>query len=180
MGLDLSALHEIGKSTGTDEKAVEKPNTTPQGQEKVHTTLQLKQEDHRKAAAAYDTYQENIKRAGILRAEILKGVRAGEPPTALLLKAVKCISLMTGEKVFYDQIRGDVLTIWAEGLQDETALEMKLQDVEGRLKKIEEALKREDLQGGDRERIQKAAEQHQKQKEALEKTIEQQKTGATA
>lgn len=52
-------------------------------------------------AGAYKAYQENIRHAGQLRAEIIKGTKAGDPVHDLLLKAIKCIGLMTGEEVTY-------------------------------------------------------------------------------
>lgn len=50
---------------------------------------------------AYKTYQDNIRAAGQLRTEIIKGCKAGEPDRELLLKAIECIGLMTGEGVIY-------------------------------------------------------------------------------
>lgn len=56
----------------------------------------------------YKEYQQNILASGTLRAEITKGAKAGEDPETLLLKAVKAISLMTGDKLFYEQIKTEI------------------------------------------------------------------------
>lgn len=46
--------------------------------------------------------QENIIKSAELRAKINKGVLQGEDIQSLLLIAIKCISVMTGDKLFYD------------------------------------------------------------------------------
>ena len=45
-------------------------------------------------------YQDNIKRADTLRSDIIKGVRNGVDISVVLIMAVKCIGLMTGDKTF--------------------------------------------------------------------------------
>ena len=64
----------------------------------------------------YREHQENIRQAGQLRAEINKGVQAGEPIYKLLLTAIECISLMTGEKLFYDMNKDNLQTIYGLSL----------------------------------------------------------------
>jgi hypothetical protein len=54
------------------------------------------------APQAYAEYQENITKCSNLRANISKGITGGEDPTTILLKAIECISLMTGDKLYYD------------------------------------------------------------------------------
>lgn len=66
------------------------------------------QEEREKILQVYQEYQSNIKKSEELRAEILSGVKNGEPPADLLLKACKCISLMTGDTLFYNQIERNI------------------------------------------------------------------------
>lgn len=49
-----------------------------------------------------DVY-ENIKVSERLRAKINKDIAAGEPMEGILKDCLKCISLMTGDTVFYEQ-----------------------------------------------------------------------------
>lgn len=58
------------------------------------------------------TYQQNIQRAGTLRTDITKGIQNGEDPLALLLKAVECISLMTGDTAIYAKSKEDLLAVY--------------------------------------------------------------------
>ena len=55
-----------------------------------------------KQNAVWKAYQEAISKAGQLMNEITKGVQSGENTEDLLLKAIECISLTTGDKVFYE------------------------------------------------------------------------------
>ena len=78
--------------------------------------------------ATYKKQQENIRRAGQLRAEINKDIQAGEPIYKVLLKAIECISLMTGDRVFYDINKNNLQTIYGI-LGEPTAIEIERQEV---------------------------------------------------
>jgi hypothetical protein len=47
---------------------------------------------------------DNIRKSAILRVEITKGVQNGLSDRELLVKAIECISLMTGDKAFMQNI----------------------------------------------------------------------------
>lgn len=68
--------------------------------------LNGQQEAYKKYKEVYAEYQENIRKAGMIRAEILKGAKAGEPAEVLLLKAVECIGYMTGDALYRQQFNG--------------------------------------------------------------------------
>lgn len=71
--------------------------------------LAKEQELHKGLSEAYKECQNNIKRSETLRTEILKGVSAGEDIQSLFLKAAECISRMTGDSVFLDQIKKRIM-----------------------------------------------------------------------
>lgn len=96
---------------------------------------QLKQANE-KAAELYRQEQENIKKAGDLIPEITKGILAAENPLALLLKAIKCIGIMTGNNAFYDQSIQDIKAVYGIGLHDPQAVEIELQETDSRLAKL--------------------------------------------
>lgn len=121
---------------------------------------------------AYSKYQENIKAAGQLRAEILHGVRAGEPIEPLFLKACKVISLMTAEPVFAEQIEKDLLAIYGEEQQAAVPLQMAAEQVQDRLAKMRQALQRETNEEN-RKRIQTAVEAHERRLKALQEIMQQ-------
>lgn len=52
-------------------------------------------------------YQRRTIQTGELQAQILKGVRAGEDPVALLLLAARALSLCLSDKAFYEQVARD-------------------------------------------------------------------------
>ncbi|MGL4546586.1 hypothetical protein [Eubacterium aggregans] len=110
-------------------------------------------------AAGYKEQQENIRRAGQLRADINKGVQAGEPIYKLLLKAIECISLMTGEKLFYDANKENLQTIYGI-LGEPEAIEIERQEVQQRLNNLKVAYGREEAANA-KCRIQNAIKVHE-------------------
>ena len=109
--------------------------------------LQEKEEaikrDHEQSVQVYREYQKNIKLTDSTQAEILKGLRTGEDPVGLLLKAIEAISLMTGNKHFYTQARGDLISIYGEALLYPLPLQWQIDEGMERMGKMLEALNRE-------------------------------------
>lgn len=77
--------------------------------------------------------QEAVSQSEAARAAILKGIQAGEPAEKLLLIAVECIGTITGDHVFSEQCRADLLTVYGKGLQQPAALEVELEGIQDRL-----------------------------------------------
>ena len=134
--------------------------------------LRRQQEDHKQIQEVYKAYQDNIKRSGDLRAEILRGIKSGESTPTLLLKAVECISNMTGDKLFYTQAEKDIKAIYGEAFLSGESLELELVEVEERLSMLKKADKREDIDEGDKERITIAIKSHEKRQETIKALIE--------
>ena len=145
-----------GEVPTLDFKAIETASTAPEGQELAFIKLTREQEDRARLQEAYRDYQSNIKNAGELRSQILKGARAGEAPTALLLKACKCISSMTGESLFSEQVEKDLKALYGEVFLEPAPLEWELDEVKERLDRLQQALQRE-TKTEDRQRIATAA-----------------------
>ena len=195
MELDFSGLNSIAQRSaqkdGTEPLSfeginfpveTEKPPEAPQKPQKpaqeqgveglAQIRLKREQEDHRQAVEMYGAYQTNIKRAGQLRTDIMKGVRAGDAPQALLLKAVECIALMTGNQLFYDQIKTDLKAIWGEGFLDPIPLEWALGEVEERIANMEKAVKEESTGSDSRARIERALQAHYQKRDRLKTLLE--------
>ena len=126
--------------------------------------------ERERALAVYREYQKNIKLSGQLQTDILKGVKRGEDIYSLFLKAVKAISLMTSNTVFYSQLEGDIRAIYGQGLLDSLPLQIELQETQTRLQRLLEAGQREQPPDN-RERIQRAIEAHRATIERLEDMI---------
>lgn len=92
-----------------------------------------------RARAVYAEYQENIKKSQSLQTEILKGIQAGDKPAALLVKAAECITAMTGNKLFADQVHRDIVEMYGGIFQEQGALEIELQEVNQRLERLRQA-----------------------------------------
>lgn len=120
----------------------------------------------------YNNYQSNIKTSETIRKEILIGLEEGENPIRLLLKAMECISLLTGDSVLYSQGKDDVIAIYGRGLEDNDTLKTELEETEKRL----ELLLRPDLMGedtpaDDKKRIERAILAHKKRIDRIKADI---------
>ena len=141
-----------------------------EGINKLQREADRKKQDIDRSLAICREYQQNIKTSSQLQTEILKGVRAGEDIYSLFLKAVKVISLMTSNTVFYSQLEGDIRAIYGQGLLDPLPLQIELQQVQERLKRLREAEERE-LEADSRERIKRAVTAHENRIAELEALI---------
>ena len=117
-------------------------------------------------AANYKRQQEHIRKAGQLRADINKGIQAGEPVYKVLLKAIECISLMTGDRVFYDMNKNNLQTIYGI-LGEPEVIAVERQDVEQRLKRLMAAYEKEKDPGA-KQRIKAAIKAHEEKIKTLE------------
>lgn len=149
-----------------------------EGEKAGRLAIQYRQEqaERDRTREVYREYQQNIKSSGGLRTEILKGAKAGEPPVGLLLKAVKCISLMTSDTVFYNQLEGDIKSIYGAGLLEPEPLEIELKETQERLQRLEQALKRDTEPADSKKRIERAIQAHRERISQLQGLIEQGKT----
>jgi len=152
-----------------DLKSLETASTTPERQ-LAYIKLAREQEDRARAREAYTEYQTNIREAGDLRSQILKGSREGEAPIALFLKACECISQMTGEKLFSEQVEQDLKAIYGEALLEPIPVEWEKNEVKNRLDRLQQALERTTEQA-DRDRIERAIQAHREKLRELEELL---------
>lgn len=134
---------------------------------------QREQQELDRAREVYKSYQNNIRAAGNLRADILKGLSAGEAAEGLLLKACKTISLMTGDAVFNKQAEQDLIAIYGEGLGAEKPLEYKLNQVQKRLKNMQQAIER-GLEPDDKRRVKAAIAAHEAEEKRIQSLLDRQ------
>lgn len=190
MELDLTGLNALAKGgvrapkqplgEAVDKAGNRTPTSSPKGVEtELEGSLGVKrlqrEADRRKDEIERNleiskTYQENSKASSQLQTEIIKGAAAGEDCYSLLLKACQAISLMTGNRLFYQQIFADILAIYGEGLGEEKPLQMQLVGAQERLRKLESAHDRETTQDS-KARIAKAIAAHRTLVAELERTL---------
>ncbi len=148
---NLDAL--VAQESPANDTGVYKPAQTEQAQNRGisddlrklqrqadETTAELE-----RARATYREYQANIIKAQTLPSEILKAMLKGESCEAILLKAAKCISSMTGDGVFYQQVEKRLVEIYGYALGQAEPLEMELEKVRARIDKLTAAV--EEQQG---------------------------------
>lgn len=180
---DFAEVQEAPETTHKDEnieisieaiKTSVEGNNEPQKEDigkKALINLKREQEDHKRTMGVYEEYQGNIKASGSLQADILKGVKVGEPVELLFLKAVECISRMTSNNLFYSQVKEDFIKIYGEAFQKTIPLELEIKEVQERLKKLHEYRAREDTTDG--ARIDRVIEAHKAKIKELESFIEE-------
>lgn len=168
MQLDFSAIR--------GDTALDMAAEAPRKQEQaagLAIFYQREQQELDRAREVYKSYQNNIRASGNLRADILKGLRAGEAAEGLLLKACKTISLMTGDTVFNKQAEQDLIAIYGEGLGAEKPLEYKLNQVQKRLKNMQQAIER-GLETDDKRRVKAAIAAHEAEEKRIQSLLDRQ------
>ena len=161
MTLEEYAAKQAGKVEETKPKDNQRRNP-----------LALEQEAQRTAQAqaveVYKEHQENIRKVGQLNTEILKGIQNGENLANLFLKAVKAMTLCTGNKAEYDIIESTLLAVYGAGLHDKEVVSISIDAVQSRLDRLKKALT-EVSNRNERSRIEQAIQAHQKKLEQLKK-----------
>ena len=199
MELDLTRLDSLAFMDFTGKKeAPKKPSETLKGEGEYKTPIEVKkpsetlsegveginklqreadrkEQDIDRSLAICREYQQNIKTSSQLQTEILKGARAGEDIYSLFLKAVKAISIMTSNTVFYSQFEGDIRAIYGQGLLNPVPLQIELQEIQERLARLREAEQRE-LDGDSKDRIKRAIKAHEAKIADLETLIQRKQT----
>ena len=187
MELDLTKLNKLAFRDLVEEATEKQPSTSPlepilaggeckdptedkkplelnleglEGLRTLQREADRKKQDIDRSLQIYREYQQNIKTSSQLQTELLKGARAGEDIYTLFLKAVKAISLMTSNQMFYNQLEGDIRAIYGIGLQEAPAIDIELTQVTERYIKLLEALEREP-DGDSRDRIRQAIKAHE-------------------
>lgn len=136
---------------------------------KQYFLINKEKEALERANKIYETYQDNIKKSEMLISDILNDIKLGQNPYNLLLKAIECISLMTGNPYYYNQSKDDLQAIYG-ALGYKTPVEQEAQEVQERLKNLIKALDRE-TDTNNKERIKKAIKAHKERQDQLLKLI---------
>lgn len=116
MNINFDILDEIAEPIKKEIKEQNKPKKIDTGSDNLILERQAKEQQKKTEfhAAIMKEYQENIRRSQHIRAEINKDIKQGKDPKAILIKAIECISLLTGDKLFYNQNKA--------ALEEKTAL----------------------------------------------------------
>lgn len=159
--------HEEGNLALKPEKPATGQNISPQEQPIHSHRLDAELQERERIREMYSTYQENINRAGSCRSDLLKGLQRGEAPLDLLLKAIECISLMTGDTVIYTQSKADILNVYGWGLGEPAPLQRELEEAQERLERLKGATVPPEAQP----RLQNAIRAHREHIESLQRAI---------
>lgn len=186
MAYDFSFLEELNsdfsdkkeQTDGNTEKAIKTltgPNKAVQGhnEEAALTPRKERQRDALRAKAIYKEYGEAIRESDQIRAEIMQGLKQGTAPEILLLKAMKCISVITGDRLFYEQGKSYIQTVNGGALLHPEPLRMELEEATQRLTKLEAAAGSDQIPPEAAERINNAIAAHKRRIEYISRLLEE-------
>lgn len=164
MALDFSGLLNLGQAQGL-QAAQEDFGEAAQGKSTKgmiggpSRAAQEASQERAKLAQLYKEQQENIRAAEQLRVEIIKGIKAGIDLYILFLKALDCISRMTGDQLYYDMNEAQARATYG-ALGHSTPIE---QEIEGARKRLEllQAARDQEADPRSRDRIEQAIKAHQ-------------------
>jgi hypothetical protein len=120
------------KEQGKNAPSVRKKYYKLEEEEKQKAALE---EAAAKQLEVYAAHQEAKIKSGQLTSEITKGIQAGEKIENLFLKAIECISLMTGDSLFYELNKSNVKKVY--GIDVENASFMEITSAEELEKNLE-------------------------------------------
>lgn len=191
MDLDFSALNKIphtGTRTGKTaplhplkDKSTQEEKRPAAGQivsaeghtdQRAIDLLLSEQKERERSRQMYSAYQENIARAAGLREEILKGLKTGQDLEEILLSALECISLMTGDATFSRQGKADLVAVYGWGLGQQKSTALDLEEARGRLAKLKRPeLTAEEVPQEIQRQIRKAVKRHEELISKLEEEL---------
>jgi len=115
MNLDFSKLDSLGGRTedlkhkgNTNTLTIDLEATQDNTEGKTYHKIEREKDDREKISKVYADHQDNIHKGGMLREQInigMKAAKSNEDLDIILLQAIECISLMTGDKMFFTSNR---------------------------------------------------------------------------
>ena len=130
------------------------------------TKLDIEQASNKLQTNAYAKMQLAIMKGESLRSDIVKGIKEGESPYSLLLKAIECIAAMTGDASIFTQAQQDILDIHGEALRATEPLQILIEQTQQRLILLEQTYKKE-KDKDTRQRINEAIKAHRRKLKQL-------------
>lgn len=135
--------------------------------------LDRRKEELETAQRVYAEYQTNIRRAERYTSDIARELKEGKELAFILLKAVKCISLLTGEEVLYSQCLEDLKAVYGWGLGEPASLQIELKEAGERLTRLTRPeLAEGEIPNDTQRRIQTAVKAHKELIDRLRKATE--------
>lgn len=172
--LDCGGILSMGEYqfTSTAKKPAES-HTEPHSRRRLlQSREEARKRDHERGIQAYKDYQEAIKATSEAQAAILKGLRNGADPVGLLLQAIEAIAKVTGNKLFYDQARGDLIAVYGKALLYPLPLQWEIDETMARFEKILASISREH-DPATAARIEASARAHHEKLEKLQALLEE-------
>ena len=170
MAIDFSNLDQLnrGQSKAEPTGVYKAPDAhqNEQGAPKLQKEINQTATEREQARQAYMAYQDNIRAAGSLQSEILKGAASGADLCFLLLSAADCISRMTGDGGVFRKSLNRILEERALRTLEPLPLTDRERATAARLERLKAAAERAESPAEAR-LIQQAIQEHEGELKAL-------------
>lgn len=190
MEIDYAKLLNIGKNKATEgkisdenEKVIqyhsEKEKTSestseshlyPQKEKRCYTSLEHAKNEIEWQRKSLKDLENRVEKSATMRTQILKGIDQGTAPELLLLKAIECISFISGDTAFKKTAEEGLLKVQGEIFHNKEYLEVEIKDTRERLNTLELALKTE-MDKTVSKRVKKSIKEHEERIKALEEKL---------
>lgn len=179
--IDLTILDSLQKATD-DAQEPSSPQATQETQEankppetreynlavsRMQARRDKEDEARANAQELYQTYQEHQRKAGDIRAQLIKGTQAGENIVTLYLLAVEAIGYMTGDGAMLTEIKKNIEQVYAYTLGDPEAIAHQITEAQSRLQRLQNRLAEIGAHDPGRPTVLQAIRRHQERIEQL-------------
>lgn len=106
-----------------------------------------------------------------LKQKMRDDINAAKNPYDILLNMAKEIGKITGEDNFQTEIRENIISVYGHVLNEQRVLEIELEEVTARRKRIAAALNNDSFSDEDKQRINFALTRHDKEIERLNELL---------
>lgn len=163
MGLNLDFIQQIGtvETVQNVQKPVKEDNPEPE-QVQSSVSLDALSDSNKRNLEMFSTYQKNVIAAETITSDITKDLQQGKPLALLFLKAMKAISLMTGNPLTYQNTAETLQAVYGYGLHEPEAEALTADNVQHRLDRLKHSLEVV-ADSTDKAHIQNAIKEHEKQ-----------------
>ncbi len=102
-----------------------------------------------------------------LKQKMRDDINLAKNPYDILLDMAKSIGKITGEDNFYTEIRENIISIYSHVFNEKRVLELELEEVTARRKRIAAALNSDNFSSDDKDRMKFALDRHDAEIERL-------------
>jgi hypothetical protein len=121
---DFTILDELDKRQAMEQENISSARKRYYKLEEEERQKAAMEEATAKQLEVYVEHQEAIIKSGQFTNDITKGIQGGEKIEKLLLKAIECISLITGDSLFYELNKSNLKKAYGIDVEGDSFVEI--------------------------------------------------------